>query len=212
MGKEIKQRVIDILDRTFQVLDRCYFGNDEATCMTDMGTGSRLIFPCYSNGERRVSEQELRFLFVEQLNAYCRETGWKAFYSVETPTILKYRFPKKEDPKQIEDGRSAMIDLCIHNEKGARICLIEFKALNPERSCYKKDFLKLSKENGLAFFVQFLEKQDCKIMKNIVEKKIGNSLLGNINYVCHTVTSKYSGTQYISSEKINKEGWKEISE
>ncbi len=212
MSKEIKQRVIDILDRTFQVLDRCYFGNDEATCMTDMEAGSKLIFPCYSNGERRVSEQELRFLFVEQFNVYCKETGWKAFYSIETPTRLKYRFPKKEAPEQIEDGRSAMIDLCIHDEKGARICLIEFKALNPEQSCYRKDFLKLNKERGLSFFVQLLEKQDCKTMKNIVETKIGNSLFGKINYVCHTVTSKYSGTQYISPEKINKDGWKEISE
>ncbi len=97
MAKEIKDRIAEILNRAFQVLDKSYKYNDEESGKANQqASGSRLIFPCYSktyrNGERRISEQELRFVFIEQFNQYCDETGWDAYYSVETPTEWKYRF------------------------------------------------------------------------------------------------------------------------
>lgn len=56
-------------------------------------------FPKYSgryrNGETRISEQELRFIFVEQFNKYCKNNSWNAYYSVETPTEEKYILVKK---------------------------------------------------------------------------------------------------------------------
>ena len=210
MVNDIQKRIIEILDNTFNVLDQSYEYHNEASCDGVFNiVGTRLVFPSYSDNKRRVSEQELRFIFVEQFNDYCRNNGWEAYYSIETPTKKPYRFPKGEEPRQADDGRSAMIDLCIHNKKGERICLLEFKAQNPPASSYKKDFLKLSKEKGLAFFVHILEKQDKLTMKNIKKKKIGSSL-GDTNYICHTIKGDYHGTQYISAKEISHEGWKRM--
>ena len=88
MAKEIKDRIAEILNRAFQVLDKSYKYNDEESGKANLqASGSRLIFPCYSktyrNGERRISEQELRFVFIEQFNQYCDETGWDAYYSLQ---------------------------------------------------------------------------------------------------------------------------------
>lgn len=67
MEKSVKERIIDILDNTFKILDNCYKNNGEALGKADYNaSGSRIIFPCYSDGERRISEQELRFVFVGQ--------------------------------------------------------------------------------------------------------------------------------------------------
>ena len=154
---EVKDKIVDILDRTFKVIDKCYEYNDEASNKADFEkAGSRLIFPCYSktfrNGTRRISEQEFRFVFIEQFIQYCKENNWDAYYSVETPTEWKYKFSGEDTPHKTEDGsgQSAMIDVCIHNNNGERICLIEFKAGNPEQFCYEKDLVKLSAEGRLA--------------------------------------------------------------
>ena len=216
MINETKLKIVDILDNTFSVLDRCYANNDEASSKADFTkAGSRLIFPRYSKkyrgGVRRISEQELRFLFIEQFIKYCQnpETHWDVYYSVETPTEYKYKFSGEITPLKTEDGRghSAMVDVCIHDKNGKRICLIEFKAGNPEEFCYVKDFVKLNAEEGLSFFVQLLESQNKGTMENIINEKIGLKL-GDTNYVCHTIASDYHGTEYISREEINGKGWK----
>ena len=217
MDKEIKDRIAEVLDRTFKVLDKCYEHNDEKSEKANsQASGSRLIFPCYSktyrNGERRISEQELRFVFIEQFNKYCEEIGWDAYYSVETPTEWKYRFSGEAKPHKTEgdDGQSGMVDVCIHDNKGSRICLIEFKAGNPEAFCYIKDLVKLKEEGQLGFFVQLLEKQDGGTWDNI-KKKIKIDLK-NINYICHTFGPKeYSGTQYISGNDLKIDGWHKLS-
>ncbi|MBP5504544.1 MAG: hypothetical protein J6X89_00405 [Bacteroidales bacterium] len=216
MAKEIKDRIAVVLDRTFQVLDKCYVYNDEATGKANLqASGSRLIFPCYSktyrDGERRISEQELRFVFIEQFNKYCEETGWDAYYSVETPTEWKYRFSGEAKPHKTKekDGQSAMVDVCIHDNKGSRVCLIEFKAGNPEAFCYIKDLVKLQEEGQLGFFVQLLEKQNSATWPSIIGKI--ESDLNGINYVCHTFGPlKYHGTQYISETEVQITGWKKM--
>lgn len=216
METTVKDRIIEILDRTFSVIDNCYYNNDEASSKADFSkAGSRLIFPCYSikyrNGERRISEQELRFVFIEQFNEYCLNEGWDAYYSVETPTEWKYKFSGEKSPHKTQDGsgQSAMIDVCIHDNLGKRICLIEFKAGNPDAFCYVKDFVKLNEEEGLCFFVQLLERQDKDTTCSILEK-ITDSL-NDTNYVCHTIASKYKGTQYISKETITKGNWAKVN-
>ena len=215
MNNVTKQKIVDILDNTFSVLDRCYANNDEASSKADfIKAGSRLIFPRYSKkyrgGVRRISEQELRFLFIEQFIQYCQnpETLWDVYYSVETPTEWKYKFSGEINPRKTEDesGQSAMIDVCIQDKTGKRICLIEFKAGNPDEFCYVKDFVKLNAEEGLSFFVQLLESQNKGTMENIIKEKIGSDL-GDTNYVCHTIASDYRGTVYISHEEINGKGW-----
>ena len=195
------------------MIDRCYRYNDESSSTADFSkAGTRLIFPCYSKqfrtGERRISEQELRFVFIEQFIQYCKETDWDAYYSVETPTEWKYKFSGENKPRKTEDdsGQSAMVDVCIHDNTGKRICLIEFKAGNPAEFCYVKDFVKLNAEEGLSFFVQLLESQNKGTMENIIKEKIGSDL-GDTIYVCHTIASDFRGTVYISDEEINGKGW-----
>ena len=45
-----------------------------------------MVFPKYRNKETRVSEQELRFAFIEAFNELNKENNWGLYYSVETPT------------------------------------------------------------------------------------------------------------------------------
>ena len=148
---------------------------------------------------------------IEQFNQYCAETGWDAYYSVETPTEWKYRFSGKAKPHKTEgdEGQSAMVDVCIHDNQGSRLCLIEFKAGNPEAFCYIKDLIKLKEEGQLGFFVQLLEKQNSATWPSI-SSKISADIDG-LNYVCHTFgPQKYHGTQYISETEIKLSGWKKI--
>ena len=215
-SNEVKERIIEILNRTFKVIDLCYRFNDESSSAADFSkAGTRLIFPCYSRqfrtGERRISEQELRFVFIEQFIQYCKETDWDAYYSVETPTEWKYRFSGESLPCKTEDGtgQSAMIDVCIHNNRGERICLIEFKAGNPEAFSYEKDLVKLSAEGGLCFFVQLLESQRSNTMKSILSKVTPS--LGGTNFVCHTIGSQYYGTRCFSNKTIMQDDWETIA-
>lgn len=180
---EVKEVINEIMDRTFDVLKSIYANQKEGKDYPKGRNGSRLIFPHYStlhrNGETRISEQELRFLFVEQFNAYCEANKLMWYYSVETPTEYKYVFTDKDNPhKDDENGQSAMVDLCIHNEKLGRIALVEFKALNPDEFCYNKDFCKLdaekeSKPELETFFIMMVKKSDTRTYGNI-RRKIEN--------------------------------------
>ena len=122
----------------------------------------------------RVSEQELKQIFIEQLNKEI-EKGWDVYYSVETPTEKKYRFEGKDKPEQNDSGRSANFDLVIHNNKFERIALIEFKANNPKLNDYLKDLVKLNEENHegkvLRYFVQIVKNSD-KGTENSLQKKM----------------------------------------
>ena len=217
MANEIKNRIIEILDNTFKVLDNCYKNNDEASGKANYEkANSRIIFPRYSTGERRISEQELRFVFIEQFIQYCEANNWDAYYSVETPTKWKYRFSGEEKPHKTDgsDGQSAMVDVCIHDNNGKRLCLIEFKAGNPDKFCYVKDLVKLYEEGKLGFFVQLLESQNSGTQKSI-QSKIEVDIK-DLNYVCHTLPSeKYSTSfmgQSIYQKKILiKKGGQELS-
>lgn len=184
MTNSNKEHVKKIIAQTFEVIKKVYdtqkeeFGNSSEFCES----GSRIIFPKYSvryrNGETRISEQELRFIFVEQFNKYCENNSWNAYYSVETPTEEKYIFSKKGDkncPHKVDGegngGQSAMIDLSIHDDKFERIALIEFKALNPEESAFDKDFCKLSNEpTCLTFFIMIVKSYDNGTITNIHKK------------------------------------------
>ena len=80
MAKEIKDRIAEILNRAFQVLDKSYKYNDEESGKANLqASGSRLIFPCYSktyrNGERRISEQELRFSSNSLTSTVMKQVG-----------------------------------------------------------------------------------------------------------------------------------------
>ena len=215
MANDVFKHVSAILEETFKVMDMAYLANDESMGKTDPNVGTRLIFPNYSrkyrNGEKRLSEQELRFCFVEQFNIYCRKQNWNVYYSIETPTEEKYRFNDKgKDPHSCPDGidgQSAMFDLVIHDSTGNRLCHIEFKAHNPEPRAYKKDFVKLNEESELGIFVQILENADSGTLPNICEK-IKSDLKGSI-YICHILKNILkNGSTYCSKANPDCSSWK----
>jgi hypothetical protein len=176
-----KDHIDKIIKQTFIRLELAYKNHREGQIGKNHKKGeSRLVFPCYNNKKReiRISEQELRFIFVETFNEYCDEKELDWFYSVETPTKDKYKFTEKGDnldkPKR-EEGQSANFDLTISNDKGELLALIEFKAKNTKPFSYAKDFCKLwnpkeGNSNVLRYFINVLDKADKDTSDNIQAK------------------------------------------
>ena len=113
-------------------------------------TSSRLIFPTQEQPQKgkrkRVSEQELRQCFVE----VAKSSDY--MYSVETPTLHKYR---KTGSKDI----SGNLDMCLYsieNKKIIRKVCIEFKAHNMNPS-YSFDLYKATREPGNNLYYHLLE-------------------------------------------------------
>lgn len=176
-----KEHIENVIRRTFDIIKNVYNYQQEKESRKNDKSQSRILFPKKSDKTTRVSEQELRFVFVEQLNKEIGEDGkyWDVYYSVETPTIEKYYF-KEDPPKRDDNGQSANFDLVIHDSNYNRVALIEFKANNPDIHDYQKDFVKLSNEQEdveLRYFIQLLENtrkgKDEKIdTKKNIESKI----------------------------------------
>ena len=182
MTNSNKEHVRKIIAQTFEVIKKVYdtqkeeFGNSSEFCES----GSRIIFPKYSvryrNGETRISEQELRFIFVEQFNKYCKNNSWNAYYSVETPTSKRYDFSNKEKPCKVDypKGQSAMVDFSIflkEQDKLTRVALIEFKALNPDKQSYMKDYVKLLNEDQkFVYFIMIVKSANNRTIKSIADK------------------------------------------
>ena len=147
-AKKIRTHVNNMINETFEILKQIY-NNDKTQHTESFPIAGRLIFPNYRGATEdiRISEQELRFVFTEVFNKYCKnnEVVSEWYYSVETPTMEKYNFKGKQpriDPK----GKSASFDFVIHNQESIPICLIEFKARNPEEFKHHKDFFKLTED------------------------------------------------------------------
>lgn len=134
--------------------------NDLIKAITTDGTSSQLIFPCYRDGNERRSEQELRQIFLRNV-----EEDKTYFYSVETPTEYGYRF---KDSKNLEVDKNhkkgkhqaARFDVSLYTENKIEslASCIEFKHRNSKSIC--KDLLKLAKEVELTkekknFFVHY---------------------------------------------------------
>ena len=150
-------------------------------------SNERLIFPNIFPSEKdgkifteeellkytRISEQELRFLFVEQ---FLKDTDKDLFYSVETPTEKKYRFRKtNEDIPILDDtGRSASIDMCVFkrdsDNKYNRFLNIEFKNENASKKSISKDILKLMHEKENGAFILLLKNTDEGTLKSVFDK------------------------------------------
>lgn len=119
---------------------------------------------------RRISEQEVRFLFVEE---FLKQPEY--FYSVETPTEKKYSFGKTKDdvPKADINGQSASIDLCIlkrQNQSYERVLNIEFKFDNVPAKQFSKDLLKLMHEEQDGAFVLLLKNMTDTTLKSVQTK------------------------------------------
>ena len=160
----MKEKIENVIDKTFEDIREIYK-------LQKTGEGyptSCLRFPHKYNhrikGELRISEQELRCLFIEKL----QNEG--LYYSIEAPTMDDYRFENAEGEK-----RSGNFDLVIYDETGKeRYALIEFKGLNPDKKCYAKDYWKLqnSQEQGvLRYFLQVVKSANDNTYENIAKKK-----------------------------------------
>ena len=153
---ELNTYICEIIDLSFKRLNDIYKANKERRT----STASRLIFPHLRNDMLRISEQELRFVFVEVFNHYCDTKGLSLFYSIETPTNDTYDF--SGDPHRSDSGQSAMFDLVIFDEGYNRRALIEFKANNAGAKSHKKDIVKLSNlkegsEDVLRYFIEIID-------------------------------------------------------
>lgn len=170
MKKQDLQSAIEtVIERTFTSITNLY---------NKQGAITRLIFPKYTHGSNkgklRVSEQELRQLFIEELNRYADETGTIWQYSVETPTNEKYKFPEKGTPKVDKNGVSGRFDLTIWVD-GKMAVIIEFKAGNAAPHEYDKDLCKLTNKNEgerdtMRFFVNILESANAATKDSIKKK------------------------------------------
>ena len=159
--EKFQTKLEEVINNTFEILRK----ND---------SGSRIVFPTYRDSNHRVSEQELRFVFVEQVQELLKEYDY--YYSVETPTKDKYRFSSKgsyEKPLVSTDGKSASFDLSIVDKSNNTIAIIEFKAKNSDSHEYAKDLCKLWNPNEKSLYKYLLnlfEKIEPKTKKHFFDK------------------------------------------
>ena len=156
--EKLRTHIENIIKNTFETIDKVYCNNREDETGTPCNS-SNLIFPKYTSDGNRVSEQELRCIFIEEFNK--SSNGY--FYSIETPTQMRYSFSRESRnvipqsyPKEKGKGRSGCIDLAIFNKDKKRCAIIEFKKAPCDSHEYAKDFLKLFSEPGdeiLRFFI-----------------------------------------------------------
>jgi len=130
-----------------------------------------LIIPIkiQANGTKiknRISEQELRLLFIEELKKEYPDL----FFSIETPTVKKYSFGKLfNDIKLDTKGQSGSIDLCIFERdlnSYKRILNVEFKHKNVNIHNIGKDILKLIAETCNGLYIHLLENTKDNTLKN----------------------------------------------
>jgi hypothetical protein len=148
---EIDGICIDVVRTLLKLPTENEYGSQNAT--------SSMVIPKKSNDKsERLSEQEIRFLFVKELER--REIN----YSVETPTIKKYNFTDSGNK------RSGSLDLTIFHDVGhklERLCNIEFKS--GTQSC-KNDFEKLLREEEEGVFIHFVSKCDKSTLTSGLDK------------------------------------------
>lgn len=236
MDSKLKDALIKIIKDTFETIDKIYFETIDKIYKNRYGeitnsNGSRLIFPCYSNQNKtnkdqvRVSEQELRFVFIEKFCKYCDDNNLDYYYSIETPSQYKYVFsekiesgkplPRKAD-KEDESPVSARFDMAIYNKNRKIVALVEFKNNESDSDKYEKDFIKLyeEKEDRICLFIDLIEASNSGTLENGIKKRLSkiHTPCKGITYIAHSMcprNNKSFQTVYdgdISFEMID--GWK----
>ena len=216
MANSLEKTIELIIDDAFKRLEYAYQHHRENSPKTSYNELTRLVFPSYANGDTRVSEQELRFAFVEAFNNSKDVKDNNLFYSIETPTRRRYKGFAKGKPEVIpegkDDGRSAAFDLVIFDENLKRVCLIEFKARTASDNNHKKDLLKLKTEGDgiLRYFIEVEESFNQGTIKSLHNKlfcKGGYNEDKKTEFKCYVLNAKedngiVSGVD-ISEEVIN---------
>lgn len=184
-NEELKPIVDKIITDAFNRIDYAYQHNREKTDGKSPSKGfvdlehqteTRLVFPRYANNGTRISEQELRFAFVEAFNASDAVKEHNLFYSIETPTEKRYKGFSSGQPEQHDSGRSGEFDMVILDKDLNRVCYIEFKANNANKSDHWKDILKLKEEGKghLCYFIEVLKSFDNATQKSLKEDKFAS--------------------------------------
>lgn len=212
-NNEIKEFVENVISKAFDKVQRAYDNHKEYDAKKDSVSVSyedtAIVFPMYGehinlNDKTRISEQELRFAFVEAFNEENKDK--KYYYSVETPTNSKYLFKGKNTPRIISrnksGGKSGQFDLVIHDSNLKRVCLIEFKAGNPGERDFKKDLLKLANPNEdvdktdrLRYFIHLVENdfssyEKIRNVRNWLPSANGLSSSKEVRYVCYSLEQR----------------------
>jgi hypothetical protein len=158
-----------------EVLNRLYSTGFEKHSYKSTG---KLIFPTKRDNTLRISEQELRQVFIEVFT----ETTNGLYYSIETPTINNYSFGKSHDDIKISSeevtGQSALLDMCIFEKENdeshyTRLLNIEFKHDNVDFKNFSKDILKLMHEKENGAFILLLENTNSGTLINKRETRRG---------------------------------------
>jgi hypothetical protein len=193
--EELKKTVKAVITDAFHRIEYAYQHQCEPSVEipkiidAERESKTRLIFPRYTkskkgkDGGTRISEQELRFAFVEAFIAYCDTNDIDdLYYSIETPTSNRYvgfSAKSKISPQRNDtEGRSGEFDLVIfnkENDKLKRACLIEFKAKNAGEIDHWKDMLKLKEEGEetLCYFIEVLKSYDEGTKVSLCDDKFG---------------------------------------
>ena len=166
--ENVIKNTFDIIQKVYKYQQEIFNGQEEPIGIH----GSRIIFPKYRKDETRISEQELKQIFIEQLNKEIENKKWDVYYSVETPTPQEFCFSGVS-------ARSANFDLVIHDNKFKRIALIEFKANNADKNNHDKDFEKLNnqeeKDDGvLTYFIEIVKNTNSGTFPSLHGKIEGN--------------------------------------
>jgi ketosteroid isomerase-like protein len=160
----------------------------------------QLIFPLKIQGKElnqvdRISEQELRQLFIEEFKA----TNDKLFYSIETPTQEKYKFGKSyEDIIKYQNDhiRSASIDMCVFDNGDIgynRLLNIEFKHKNTKDKNIAKDVLKLMREKQNGAFILLLNNSRKGDSRGTLWNKKDTGMLDKLHKSCNDFGSHWNG-------------------
>lgn len=172
--------MINIVDISKKVLARLFEMDYEKR---GENSSEQLIFPqkVQAKGTKlkdRISEQELRLLFIEEF----KKENEDLFYSIETPTVEKYKFGKtyEEIIQNIDIHKtSASLDMCVFEriqDKYERILNIEFKHKNASIKKIGKDILKLMREKQDGAFIHLLENTNRGTLCNANETGVFNKL------------------------------------
>lgn len=157
-----------------EVLKRLTTMGSEKNTVVSSG---QLIFPA-KRGDKRISEQELRQLFIEVFLA--KKNG--LYYSIETPTLHSYSFTNKDGIIKIADdvdkGQSALLDMSVFEKedeksKYTRLLNIEFKHKNATKDNISKDILKLMHEKESGAFIVLLKNTNTGTLNNLIKTRFG---------------------------------------
>ena len=211
--EDYKRKIYDIIMGTSKNLKDLY--NNGSSDLQIIFPNKSSHEPNNKEGDIRVSEQELRFAFVEKFLDTIKTEGWH--YSVETPTKFYYRSARNGNEPSLNGTRSGKIDLTLYDERKNPIAFFEFKSgsLTSKIRELKYDILKLimeslscNNDNYLGYSLHLV-----KANKNTITEPDFNKYIDEAIAIIKNTTEENSKeykeiepikTILTSEEKVNK--------